>query len=340
MKIRAYRDNDWSEWLRMSVALFPEYSAEELAAGMREFRGRSDGEVFIAERDDDSVAGFVEVGTRPYADGCETGPVSYIEAWYVDPDVRRSGFGRALLRAAEDWAREQGYRELASDALLENDVSHAAHRRSGYEEVGRVVQFRKVLGTCMVAASALASLLAAPPLGGQGAVGVFAAQTDIGRARPGSARYDPRTQSYTISGSGQNMWADRDDFHFVWKRLTGNFILSTRARLMGKGVEAHRKLGWTIRPTLEPSGPHVTAALHGDGLASLQFRRAAGGTTEEIKSPDSLPASDADAVIQLERRDGVYLMSVGRFGDTLATRQLSDVALPDTVYVGLFICAH
>src|SRR3954468_6398088 len=339
MKIRAYRDNDWSEWLRMSVALFPEYSAEELATGMREFRARSDGEVFIAERDDGSLAGFVEVGTRPYADGCETGPVSYIEAWYVDPDVRRFGFGRALLRAAEDWAREQGYREMASDALLDNDVSHAAHRRSGYEEVGRVVQFRKVLGTCMLAASALASSLAAPSLGAQGAVGVFDAQTDIGRARPGSARYDARTQSYTISGSGQNMWADRDDFHFVWKRLTGNFILSTRAHLMGKGVEAHRKLGWTIRPTLESGGPHVTAALHGDGLASLQFRRTPGATTEEIKSRDSLTAG-VDAVIQLERRDGVYLMSVARFGDTLVTEQLSDVAMPDTVYAGLFLCAH
>jgi TolB protein len=338
MNIRAYRDTDWSEWLRMSVALFPDYSAEDLATGMREFRGRADGEVFIAERDDGSVAGFVEVGTRPYADGCDTSPVSYVEAWYVDPDVRRSGFGRALLRAAESWARESGYSEMASDALLDNDVSHAAHRRAGYEEVGRIVQFRKVLGVCALAA-ALGSVMAGPAVEAQ-SIGAFDSQTDVGRARPGSVRYDAMSQMYTIAGSGQNMWADRDDFHFVWKRLTGNFILSTRARLIGKGVEAHRKLGWTIRPTLEATGAHVSAVVHGDGLASLQFRRAAGGTTEEIKSPDSLPAIDADAVIQLERRDGVYLMSVGRFGDTLATRQLSDMNLPDTVYVGLFVCAH
>jgi aminoglycoside 6'-N-acetyltransferase I len=145
MKIRAYRDSDWSDWLRMSVALFPEYSAEELAAGMREFRARSDAEVFIAERSDGSPAGFVEAGTRPYADGCDTSPVGYVEAWYVDPDVRRSGYGRALLAAAEDWARGRGYREIASDALLDNELSHAAHRRAGYEEVDRVVQFRKVL---------------------------------------------------------------------------------------------------------------------------------------------------------------------------------------------------
>lgn len=173
----------------------------------------------------------------------------------------------------------------------------------------------------------------------QSPVGVFDAQTDVGRVRPaGSASYEPGKQEYMISGSGQNMWGTHDDFHLVWKRLTGNFILSTRARFIGAGVEEHRKIGWTIRPTLEPTGVHVTAALHGNGLTSLQYRRTIGGETEEMKSSDSLP--DADAVIQLERRNGVYIMSVARFGDTLATTELTDLSLPDTVYVGLFVCAH
>lgn len=145
MKIREYRDTDWPEWLRMSVALFPEYPAEELAGGMRESRARTDLEVYVAERRDGSLAAFVEVGTRPYADGCETSPVGYIEAWYVDPDVRRQGVGQALLAAAEHWARSRGYREMASDARIDNLVSHAAHRRAGYGEVDRVVQFRKAL---------------------------------------------------------------------------------------------------------------------------------------------------------------------------------------------------
>jgi hypothetical protein len=174
---------------------------------------------------------------------------------------------------------------------------------------------------------------------GQSTVGIFDAQSDVGRTRHrGSASYDARRQSYDIAGSGQNMWGERDDFHFVWKRMSGNFILSTRARFAGKGVEAHRKIGWTIRPTLETNSPHVTAAVHGDGLTSLQFRRTAGAMTEEIKSADSLP--DADALVQLERRDGIYIMSVARFGDTLVTSRLTDVPLPDTVYVGLFVCAH
>jgi len=176
-------------------------------------------------------------------------------------------------------------------------------------------------------------------LAAQTPVGVFDAQTDVGHLRhAGSASYDSRLQAYAITGSGQNMWGDHDDFHFVWKRLTGNFILSTRAHFDGKGVEDHRKIGWTIRPSLGTNAAHVTAALHGDGLASLQFRRTAGATTEESKSALSLP--NADAVIQLERRDGVYIMSVARFGDTLVTHEVAGVSLPDTVYVGLFVCAH
>ena len=145
VNIRAYRDADWKDWLRLSLALFPEASADELEPGMRGHRTRSDAEVFVAEREDGSVAGFVEVGARPYADGCDTSPVGYIEAWYVDPDARRKGCGRALLAAAEKWARSRGYREMASDAQLTNKVSCAAHRRAGYTEVDRVVQFRKTL---------------------------------------------------------------------------------------------------------------------------------------------------------------------------------------------------
>lgn len=175
--------------------------------------------------------------------------------------------------------------------------------------------------------------------GAQAPLGAFDGQADVGHPRrAGSTAYDPQRQTYLIAGSGANMWADHDAFHVVWKRMTGNFILSTRAHFVGAGVEAHRKLGWTIRPSLDGNAAHVTAALHGDGLVSLQFRRSTGDSTGEERFRDSLP--DADAVIQLERRDGTYLMSVARFGDTLVTRELTGVSLPDTVYVGLFVCAH
>ena len=192
---------------------------------------------------------------------------------------------------------------------------------------------------CHILTRALSLALFSEIVSAQSPVGIFDAQTDVGRARgSGSASYDQQRQAYLVAGSGQNMWNDRDDFHFVWKRMTGNFILSTRARFIGAGVEEHRKIGWTIRPSLETNSAHVTAALHGDGLVSLQFRRTTGAMTEESKLRDSLPG--ADAVIQLERRDGVYVMSVARFGDPLVTQELAGVLLPDTVYVGLFVCAH
>jgi Tol biopolymer transport system component len=180
---------------------------------------------------------------------------------------------------------------------------------------------------------------AAGGAGAQSSIAPFDGQTDVGRvSHPGTVSYDAARQAYLVAGAGRNMWGAEDDFHFVWKRLTGNFILSTRASFVDKGVEPHRKLGWTIRPSLEPNAAHVSAAVHGNGLVSLQFRRETGATTEEIKSPDSLP--DPNVVVQLERRDGTYLMSVARFGDTLVTRELTGVSLPDTVYVGLYVCAH
>jgi aminoglycoside 6'-N-acetyltransferase I len=145
MRIRAYRDSDWAEWLRMAMTLFADASFDEHETDMRAFRARADAEVFVVERPDGALAGYVEVGSRAYAEGCATSPVGYIEEWYVDSDVRRAGHGRALLQAAEDWARGRGYQEIASDALLENEISHRAHQRSGYELVERIVVFRKSL---------------------------------------------------------------------------------------------------------------------------------------------------------------------------------------------------
>src|SRR2546421_356684 len=167
-------------------------------------------------------------------------------------------------------------------------------------------------------------------------LGVFDGHGDVGRTRnPGSVVYDVVHEVYTIAGSGANMWADRDDFHFLWKRLRGDFILTARAQFSGAGVEPHRKLGWTVRSTLATGAPQVTAAVHGDGLAALQFRRTPGGLTEEVRSPVAAPD-----VIQLERAGDRYTLSVGRFGDTLAAVRVADVALGDDVYVGLFVCAH
>jgi aminoglycoside 6'-N-acetyltransferase I len=121
-----------------SVAHEPEVDA--YFAGMLDLAA-----VFVAERFPGSLAGFIEVAARDWAEGCDSSPVAYIEAWYVDPDVRRRGIGRELFAAAEEWARSAGFREIGSDAEVTNTASIRAHLALGYEEMLRLVCFRRRL---------------------------------------------------------------------------------------------------------------------------------------------------------------------------------------------------
>jgi Tol biopolymer transport system component len=167
-------------------------------------------------------------------------------------------------------------------------------------------------------------------------LGWFQGHDDVGGpALRGSTTYDPEAQAYTITGAGANMWGSRDEFHVAWRRMTGDFILRTHAAFLGSGTDPHRKLGWIVRRTLDAQSAYVDAAVHGDGLTSLQVRRTDGGETTEIKSD----VKGAD-VIQLERRERTYVMSVARFGDTFTRTEIADIDLGDEVYVGLFVCSH
>src|SRR5213593_2221130 len=191
-----------------------------------------------------------------------------------------------------------------------------------------------LLGLSTVIASLAVAAARAPAQ--HPSLGVFQGQTDVGQvSRQGSVTYDAGRERYMIAGSGANMWLDRDAFHLVWTRITGNFILTARAGFDGPGVEPHRKFGWSVRSDLTSGSPHVTAAVHGDGLVALQFRRTAGGATEEIRSPVTAPD-----IIQLERVGDSYVLSAARFGDTLAAVRIAGPALGDQPYVGLFVCAH
>jgi TolB protein len=166
--------------------------------------------------------------------------------------------------------------------------------------------------------------------------GVFENQNDVGQIlHPGSGTYNALTGDYVLSGSGTNIWFTRDDFHFVWKKMRGNFILQARGHLVGKGVEAHRKFGWMVRASLDSSSPMVSATVHGDGLTSLQYRKIAKTDVEESKFSISGPD-----VIQLERRGTLYIMSVAHSGELFVTQEITDVSLGDDVYVGLFVCSH
>lgn len=187
----------------------------------------------------------------------------------------------------------------------------------------------------VLAALALAAL-PPRPVATQASLGWFEEHGDIGDpAIAGSTTYDPSAQTYTVTGAGTNMWAARDEFQFAWRRMSGDFILRAHATFLGKGVDPHRKLGWIIRQGLDPGSAYVDAALHGDGLTSLQFRRTAGAETEQLQSALTLPD-----VVQLERRGGTYIMSVARFGQPFTRTRLTGLDLGDDVYVGLFVCSH
>jgi len=101
--------------------------------------------VFVAARPKGGLCGFLEGAIWPYAEGCETHSVGYIEGWYVDTDVREQGIGRKLVQAAERWARSQGCREMASDTEVGNDGSQMARLALGYKETSRLDHFRKRL---------------------------------------------------------------------------------------------------------------------------------------------------------------------------------------------------
>ncbi len=146
MNVRPRLPSDDSEWLRLRSALWLDTSPEEHRKEMSAWLAQTDAVVLVAPRSTGlGLMGFAEVGTRSLADGCETSPVAYLEGWYVETDMRRQGIGTALIRAAEAWARENGLREFASDAELENIQSQKAHLALGFREVERAVLYLKTL---------------------------------------------------------------------------------------------------------------------------------------------------------------------------------------------------
>jgi aminoglycoside 6'-N-acetyltransferase I len=125
----------------MRAALWPDEDVDELQTLLEDPTQVA----FVAERDDGRLCGFAEASVRKYANSNDESPCAFLEGWWVDADTRRSGVGRALVAAIEDWARAQGFTELGSDALLDNTLGHQAHQALGFEERERVVYFRKLL---------------------------------------------------------------------------------------------------------------------------------------------------------------------------------------------------
>jgi aminoglycoside 6'-N-acetyltransferase I len=148
MRIRPVEQEDAAPWLGMRSSLWPTAEPAAHRSDIADFfRGRSREPlaVLVAENDEGLLVGFVELSVRAQAEGCEGDRIGYLEGWYVEPAVRRCGCGRLLVQAAEQWARENGCTEFASDAELENHAGVRAHLGVGFEEVGRIACFRKNL---------------------------------------------------------------------------------------------------------------------------------------------------------------------------------------------------
>ena len=170
----------------------------------------------------------------------------------------------------------------------------------------------------------------------QNPVGIFENHVDIGPVlHPGAATYDNTTRTYALSGAGANIWFKKDELHFAWKKIKGDFLLTTQPSLEGKGVDPHRKSGWMARTSLDTSAAMVSLTVHGDGLTAFQYRKKNGTNIEEVK----IPMVRVD-ILQLERRGRSYFVSVAKLGMPFWTVEIPDFDFPEELMVGLFISSH
>ena len=147
MTVRQIERQDAETWINMQLELWPDADRAQQAANIEEyFRGKSrfTTVAFIAKIDEQPI-GFIEINLRPYAEGAESSPVPHVEGWFVVPQFRRTGAGRALMLAAEQWALDHGYHELTSDTTDDYPLSLSAHNSLGFTEVERLIALRKNL---------------------------------------------------------------------------------------------------------------------------------------------------------------------------------------------------
>lgn len=168
-------------------------------------------------------------------------------------------------------------------------------------------------------------------------LGIFDGHVDIGEVHnAGTASFDSKTSKYTVSGSGGNMWFDRDAFHFAWAKLSGDCAITADIDWPGAGKHPHRKAVLMLRQDLDADSKYVDAALHGDGLTSLQFRLQKGAATHEIQSNVAAPTR-----VRLERRGQFARLFLAAAGQEL---RFSGAAVPiefgGAVFVGIGVCAH
>ena len=144
VQIRKAQKTDFDSWAQMRFALWPVSPAGEHRQELDEFFGAQYFQAWMALKDDQYI-GFAEASIRPYANGCDSRPVVFLEGIWIDPKFRRHGVGQMLVSQVENWARSLNIFEVGSDTELENLISQKSHAHWGFEETARVVYFRKKL---------------------------------------------------------------------------------------------------------------------------------------------------------------------------------------------------
>ena len=172
---------------------------------------------------------------------------------------------------------------------------------------------------------------------GASELGIFSGQTDIGSVlKPGVVDFDPAKGEYLIAGGGENMWFTNDAFHFIWKKMSGDFTLTANVSFIGTGGNPHRKACLLVRQSLDANSAYADVAVHGSGLTALQYRETSGETTHETQSSVSAPVR-----VRLEKRGDYISMWVAPGGGELKTAGgYLSVPLKGDFYVGLGVCAH
>jgi TolB protein len=169
------------------------------------------------------------------------------------------------------------------------------------------------------------------------AVGVFEARGDVGTVlHAGSVEYDPAKNSYTIAGSGENMWFRTDAFQLAWKKMSGDVSLSADISFVGSGGNAHRKAVVMIRQSLDADSAYADIARHGNGMTAIQFRTEKGGLTQEVQSPNWDPKR-----LKIEKHGAYFTMWLaGTDGELKVAGASPKIELKEPFYVGIGVCSH
>jgi TolB protein len=171
--------------------------------------------------------------------------------------------------------------------------------------------------------------------------GLFQKSSDIGNpALKGSGTYDKTSQEYLLKGGGYNIWFGRDEFHYLFNKIKGDFIFTANFEFTGEGKNAHRKTGIMIRESEDENAAHISATLHGDGLTVLQWRELKGAFMRDPEDEIFAPKNNY-CILQIERMGKKIIMKAAHFGEPLQVIGYHEMQfLKEEVLAGLFVCSH